>query len=147
MSHYVGPWRASLFLPGFFWRTICFTGWHAAAIRGWLVGVTALQAAVVGFLIGLFISFLGVAATAELPPLAILSLAVGAGTTVLLTAIGIGVGVIAGAILAYKASCPVCGICIEMLFRTVLGRMVPVIPLVILPRTADCTVLIPPGCP
>jgi hypothetical protein len=146
MSYYTGPWRRST-LTGLFWRTICFTGWHAVAVRLWLVGLIALEGAVMGFIIGLFVSFLGVAATAELPPLTILSLAVGAGTTVLLTKIGAGLGAIAGAILAYKASCPTCGVCIEMAFRRVLGRMIPVIPIIILARTVDCTVLIPPGCP
>ncbi len=146
MSYYVGPWRRSTF-TGLFWRTICLTGWHAIAVRGWLVGVTALQGAAIGFLIGLFISFLGVAATAELPPAAIRALGGGATTTVVLTALGAIAGSIAGLILSIRANCPTCGICFEVAFRQVFGRMILMIPILILPRTADCTVLIPPGCP
>ena len=145
MSVYPGPWRPSFF-GGFFWRTVCMTGVHANVYRGGLVGIWTLDGAATGFLIGLFISFLGVAATAELPPLTILSLAVGATLTVVLTAIGAAVGFIIGLIVSGMANCPTCGICFEMMFRRVAGRMVPVIPIVILPRTADC-VIIPPGCP
>ncbi len=107
----------------------------------------ALQVAIVGFIIGLFISILGVAATSELPPLAVLTMAIGAKLTVNLTLLGAGLGAIAGAILAYKASCPICGICVEIAFRRVLGRLIPVIPIFILPRPGDCTAIIPPGCP
>ena len=145
MSVYVGGWRRSFF-GGFFWRTVCMTGAHAMVYRGVLVGVWALEGALTGFLIGLFISFLGVASTAELPPLTILSLAVGASLTVLLTAIGLAAGIIAGLIVSGMANCPACGICFEMMFRAVGGRMIPVLPIIILPRTTDCT-LIPPGCP
>lgn len=146
MSHYIGPWRRSP-LTGLFWRTICFTRWHAGVIRAWLLGYGALVGAALGFITGLFFSFLGVASTAELPPATILSLAIGAALTVLLTKIGAGIGGITGAIIAYEASCPTCGICIEFPFHQVLGHMLPMPPFIPLPRTADCTVLIPPGCP
>ena len=145
MSVYIGPWRRS-FWSGLFWRTICFTGWQVWFFRLWLVGFGALQGAIIGFIIGLMISIITIGATAEFGPAVLISVAIGAATTVLATEIGAGIGAVAGAAIAYLASCTPCGMCIEMAFRMVLGRLIPMIPILILPRTADCT-LIPPGCP
>lgn len=88
------------------------------------------------------------ASTAEFGPLTLISVAIGAATTVTATKIGAGIGAVAGAIIAAMSNCPNCGLCFEMAFYLLLGRrMVPVIPILILPRSGDCTVLIPPGCP
>ena len=106
----------------------------------------AAEGALIGFFIGVVIAALGVGATSEAPPLAALAALMGAGVTGWATAIGAVLGGIAGAILAYSAHCSPCGSCIEIAFHLVLGKMLPVLPFVVLPRTADCT-LVPPGCP
>ena len=147
MAVFTGPWRRS-WLTGFFWRTLCFTGWHAWLFRAWLIGFGALEGAVIGFLIGVITSIIGIAATAELGPLTVISLAIGAAFTVEATKVGAVIGGIAGALIAAASNCPNCGLCFEMAFYLLLGRrMVPVIPFLILPRPQDCTTVIPPGCP
>ena len=144
MSVYIGPWRKSGL---FFWRTICFTGWHEWAFRAIAVLGGAADGIMIGFLVGVIITAIGIATTAEVPPAAVLAALVGSSTTVLLMEIGAALGGIAGAIIAYKAKCPECGSCIEVCCKIVAGLPILVIPFVFLPRPGDCAALIPPGCP
>nr|WP_166175331.1 hypothetical protein [Altererythrobacter segetis] len=103
--------------PRLFWRPVCFTNEDKAAF--WAVAMVgaAAEAALTGFVIGAV------------------------------------VGACYGFWLAWNAACPECGSCIEILgiqtlwpFSLFLPSVVPVVPIVARPSTADCP-MIPPGCP
>lgn len=151
MTVYRGPFRKTG--PRLFWRPICFTNEHKAAFWGMSVVGSAAQGALVGFLIGAVVGAVGSSPAA--------ATGIGAALTALATSFaavaGLAIGAVAGACygfwLAWNAACPECGSCIEILgiqtlwpFSLFLPSVIPVVPIVARPSTADCP-MIPPGCP
>ncbi len=144
MSLYLGPLKKTGFL---LWRTVCFTGWDEWAFRTLCVIGIAAEGAALGWFIGMVVTALGVASTVEMPPLMALAALMGSATSLLAASLGAVFGGLAGAWLAWMASCPTCGSCIEIAVQMIGGRILPVVPIVVLPKTSACTVMIPPGCP
>jgi hypothetical protein len=151
MTVYKGGFRKTG--PRLFWRPVCFTNgdkaafWAAATIGG------AAEGALAGFVIGAVIGGLGSSAAAATGIGALLTAMVTSAAAVTGLVIGAVVGACYGFWLAWNAACPECGSCIEILgiqtlwpFSLFLPSVIPVVPIVARPSTADCP-MIPPGCP
>jgi hypothetical protein len=132
---------------------VCFTNEHKAAFWGISVIGAAAEGALAGFAIGVVVGAVTSSPAAATGIGAALTALVTSASAVAGLAIGAVVGACYGFWLAWNAACPECGSCIKILclqtlwpFSLFLPAIIPVVPIVAVPSTADCP-MIPPGCP